>query len=262
MSRAILQALKQRKTAAVKGKNLLKKKRDAMFARFRSIQAEIRQAKLDMSPIVKSASWALTEAQFSAGDISGRVISSIASSCPDQPHSFLKTSTENLAGVMLPKFELISDNEGISSIVSSVAITGGSQRLKSAQKAYNKALVHLVHIASLQSCYLALNDVIRITSKRVNALEYVVIPKLEESIKEVETELEEQEREEFFRLKKVKDKKQRDDALAGQMELLQEELKRTKALADEIDKVEVQVGMKKAESVEEEEEEEEEEVVF
>ncbi|GKT33290.1 hypothetical protein ADUPG1_007250, partial [Aduncisulcus paluster] len=76
----------------------------------------------------------------------------------------------------------------------------------------------------------------------------------------VETELEEQEREEFFRLKKVKDKKQRDDALAGQMELLQEELKRTKALADEIDKVEVQVGMKKAESVEEEEEEEEEEV--
>jgi V-type H+-transporting ATPase subunit D len=52
-----------------------------------------------------------------------------------------------------------------------------------------------------------LDEAIKITSRRVNALEYVVIPRIEDTIAFVLAELDELEREEFFRLKMVQNKK-------------------------------------------------------
>ena len=48
---------------------------------------------------------------------------------------------------------------------------------------------------------------IKVTNRRVNALEFVVIPHIEEIIKFIEGELDEQDREDFYRLKCVQDKK-------------------------------------------------------
>lgn len=57
-----------------------------------------------------------------------------------------------------------------------------------------------------------LDDVIRITNRRVNAIEHVVLPRLENTIKYINSELDEMDREEFFRLKKIQSKKKRDEA--------------------------------------------------
>ena len=65
----------------------------------------------------------------------------------------------------------------------------------------------LVEIASLQTQFVTLDEVIKVTNRRVNALEYVVIPRIEFTIKYIEKELDEQDREDFFRLKIVTDKK-------------------------------------------------------
>jgi len=54
--------------------------------------------------------------------------------------------------------------------------------------------------------------VIKLTNRRVNAIEHVIIPKIENTIAYVISELDEGDREEFFRLKKVQDKKKRDKA--------------------------------------------------
>jgi V-type H+-transporting ATPase subunit D len=68
----------------------------------------------------------------------------------------------------------------------------------------------LVDIASLQTQFVTLDEVIKVTNRRVNALEYVVIPRIEFTINYIEKELDEESREDFFRLKRVTDKKKQD----------------------------------------------------
>ena len=90
---------------------------------------------------------------------------------------------------------------------------GGQQVLK-ARETYAKAVETLVELASLQTAFTILDEVIRLTNRRVNAIEHVVIPKLENTIAYIVSELDEMDREEFFRLKKVQGKKKRDAARA------------------------------------------------
>ena len=52
-----------------------------------------------------------------------------------------------------------------------------------------------------------MDEVIRVTNRRVNAIEHVVIPRLENTVNYIISELDEREREEFYRLKKIQDKK-------------------------------------------------------
>ena len=61
-----------------------------------------------------------------------------------------------------------------------------------------------------QTAFTILDEVIRATNRRVNAIEHVIIPKLDNTIKYINSELDEMDREEFFRLKKVQGKKKRD----------------------------------------------------
>ncbi len=56
-----------------------------------------------------------------------------------------------------------------------------------------------------------LDEVIKVVNRRVNAIEHVIIPRTENTIKYINSELDELDREEFYRLKKVKNNKQRDN---------------------------------------------------
>merc|ERR1712029_178921 len=74
---------------------------------------------------------------------------------------------------------------------------------------YKKAIQLLVELASLQTSFVTLDEVIKVTNRRVNAIEHVIIPKIERTLAYIFSELDELEREEFFRLKKVQDKKKK-----------------------------------------------------
>ena len=96
-----------------------------------------------------------------------------------------------------------------------------------AKEVYAKAIETLVELASLQTAFMILDEVIRATNRRVNAIEHVVIPRLDNTIKYIMSELDEMDREDFFRLKKVQGKKKRvkaDDAATYQ-ESFEEETK-------------------------------------
>ena len=100
-----------------------------------------------------------------------------------------------------------------------------------AKEVYAKAIETLVELASLQTAFMILDEVIRATNRRVNAIEHVIMPRLDNTIKYIMSELDEMDREEFFRfvdfetwkdqkthntikcrLKKVQGKKKRDAA--------------------------------------------------
>lgn len=73
------------------------------------------------------------------------------------------------------------------------------------KKNYGKAIDLLVELASLQHNFQMLDQVIKATNRRVNALQYVIIPRLERTLAYIITELDEYEREEFYRLKKIQE---------------------------------------------------------
>lgn len=75
----------------------------------------------------------------------------------------------------------------------------GGQQIIKAKEVYAKAIETLVELASLQTAFTILDEVIRATNRRVNAIEHVVMPRLDNTIKYIMSELDEMDREEFFR---------------------------------------------------------------
>lgn len=65
-----------------------------------------------------------------------------------------------------------------------------------------------------KTAFVILDEVIKVVNRRVNAIEHVIIPRTENTIKYINSELDEIDREEFYRLKKVKNNKQRDSQAA------------------------------------------------
>lgn len=84
-----------------------------------------------------------------------------------------------------------------------LGITGGGQTLNVTKKHFYEFLKKIVEIATLQTSYLTIDECLKITNRRVNALEYIVVPKIEYVIKYIITELDERSKEEKFKIKKI-----------------------------------------------------------
>ena len=199
----VLTVIKARLVGATKGHQLLKKKSDALSMQFRQILKKIVQTKESMGEIMKTSAFALTEAKYAAGDY----IKHIVFENVDKAVIKVKAKTDNVAGVKLPKFEHVYEGESKNGLT---GLGRGGQQIQLARSAFVRAIELLVELASLQTSFLALDEAIKTTNRRVNALENVVKPKLENTITYIKGELDELEREEFFRLKKVQAYKKRE----------------------------------------------------
>lgn len=199
-TRMALTTMKVRVKGAQQGHSLLKKKADAMTMRFRKIVKMIVDNKQVMGEVMREAIFSLSEANYAAGDFREVVLQSAKT-----PSVQIGHRVDNVAGVRLPVFKY--NNTG-NEAYELAGLGRGGAKVKHCKETYSKALELLVELASLQTSFVTLDEAIKTTKRRVNAIEYVIIPRLENTVKYIISELDEGEREEFFRLKMIQSKKQ------------------------------------------------------
>lgn len=201
----VLAVIKNRLTGAKKGHQLLKKKADALNMRFRQILRRIMETKEKMGESLRESNFTLTEAKYTAGDnIKHTIVDSVK-----EASVRVSARTDNVAGVKVPVFERNDVSGGDAEKSSDLyGLSKGGQKVSSAKQSFQKTMDLMIELASLQCAFVTLDEAIKTTNRRVNALENVVIPKLENTILYIKGELDELEREEFFRLKKIQGKKQ------------------------------------------------------
>ncbi|OIT34637.1 V-type proton ATPase subunit D [Nicotiana tabacum] len=199
----MLGVIKARLVGATRGHALLKKKSDALTVQFRQILKDIVSTKESMGDVMKTSSFALTEAKYAAGENIKHVVLENVQNATIK----VRSRQDNIAGVKLPKFEHFSEGETKNDLT---GLARGGQQVQACRAAYVKSIELLVELASLQTSFLTLDEAIKTTNRRVNALENVVKPRLENTVLYIKGELDELEREDFFRLKKIQGYKKRE----------------------------------------------------
>ncbi|OLY82000.1 V-type proton ATPase subunit D [Smittium mucronatum] len=207
-TRMNLQTTKVRLKGAQTGHSLLKRKSEALSIRFVDIVKKIQEAKLSMGKVIQEASFSLAEVTYVAGDIGFQVRENAKSASYK-----LISKQENVSGVLLPVFEKTVQGGNAFELA---GLSRGGTRVKNSKESYMAALDILVQLASLQTAFLLLDEIIKLTNRRVAAIEYIIIPRIENTIQYITSELDEQDREEFYRLKKVQSKNKESQAIKDQ----------------------------------------------
>jgi len=220
-SRMNLNIYKIKIKSGKKGHELLKKKCDALKAKFRQIMTQLVETKKNMGKDADDAYMSYAKAQYAAGEFQSNVKESIK-----RASLRLDIGGVNIAGVQLPVMAL-REIEDTDSNLSQIGIARGGQQIQKTREKFRELVECLVKIASLQTSFLTLDETIKVTNRRVNALEHVVIPRFIRITNYIESEIDEMSREEFFRLKKVLDNKKK---IAIQEKIEAEERARNRGL--------------------------------
>lgn len=198
-TRMNLQLYKGKLKAAKQGYELLKKKGDALKARFRDIAKKIAATKAHMSTACSSAFFSLTQAEYAAGEIKAKVLEGGMKASVR-----VEGKQDNIAGVKIPVFKQL---DVPAEDAQHVGLAGGGRAIANCREKYRSLLDLMIKLASLQTAFLTIDEALKVTNRRVNALENVTVPNIEDTLKYIEKELDELEREDFTRLKKVQEKK-------------------------------------------------------
>jgi V/A-type H+-transporting ATPase subunit D len=190
--------LRRREKLAEKGHDLLREKRDALIAEFLDVVGEVRGARKEAEEKLQEAFSYLILAQARLGVDEVRQLSLMT---PQEIS--LEFSSRSIMGVNVPILELKSElarnvtDRGYGFVDSSAAVD-------KCARGFEEALEKIIKLAELEEAVRNLAGEVEKTKRRVNALEYVMIPRLKTTRKYIQMRLEEMERENFTRLKKIK----------------------------------------------------------
>jgi V/A-type H+-transporting ATPase subunit D len=196
-TRMELLKLKRKTKLAVKGHSLLKQKRDALIMEFFAILEEAKgirkQATEELSEAFKSV--ILAYATLGTAKVT-------QASVAVEDTSPLETGTRSIMGVKVPTLELGETER--SPIERGYGLVDTSPQLDEAAGKFERALAAVVQLAEVEKTIRRLAEEIESTKRRVNALENIVIPRLTGTVKYIKMRLDEMERENFFKLKRIK----------------------------------------------------------
>ncbi|MBI2175855.1 V-type ATP synthase subunit D [Candidatus Woesearchaeota archaeon] len=196
-TRSELLQLKKKIKLARTGYNLLKKKRDGLILEFFNVLKQAKDTKKDLVASYNAALQKINVARAIDGDLAIKSISMALKSLP-----IVEVATKNIMGVKVPK---ISFSEFKKSIFErGYGITSATSKIDEAAMAYEIVVEKVVATAEIELTLKKLLREIEKTKRKVNALELLTIPRLEGAAKYIRLRLEEMERENFSRLKRMK----------------------------------------------------------
>lgn len=198
-TRMELTRLKKRLTVARRGHKLLKDKRDEMMKKFLELvrsNKELRE-KVEKMLMEAHASFLIARAVLSSEVLEEALM------LPKESVS-LEVSTENIMSVDVPVLNYKTKNDDSGDIFP-YGFISTSGELDGAIATLSEVLPHMLELARKEKAAQLLAQEIEKTRRRVNALEYVMIPQLTETIKYITMKLDETERGNLTRLMKVKD---------------------------------------------------------
>lgn len=201
-TRMELKKLKARLSTAVRGHKLLKDKSDEMVRRFSVLIRQNRKLRLEVE---KEMAACQKEFAFAAGMLSHEALLKALSQPAD--HVDATFGTQNIMSVDVPKIEVKASGEG-GYPYAFAEITGEADY---AVKRTAKLVESLLQLAEVEKAVAMLAIEIERNKRRVNALEYVMIPQIEETIKYITGKLEENDRAATTRLMKVKSMMQQEE---------------------------------------------------
>ena len=198
-TRQELTRLKTRLKTSIRGHKLLKDKRDELMRQFMDVVRENRalRAKVEEGLMHAHASFTVASAVMSSEFMEQALL------YPKQSVE-LDMTFKNVMSVNVPEYQFKTKNDDPGEVYPyGFATTSGE--LDTAVAALSDVFQDMLRLAQIEKTSQLLAEEIEKTRRRVNALEYVKIPQMQESIKYISMKLDENERSNTIRLMKVKD---------------------------------------------------------
>jgi V/A-type H+-transporting ATPase subunit D len=196
-TRMELLGIKKKRKLAEKGHKLLSEKRDALVVQFFNVISDRNTLRTKTDKELSEAFTSLIDAQMIMGQ---QRVDRATGSIPELED--VPMSTVNIMGVHVPKIEHDAIPPRSGKPLYSYIDT--SAKLDQASEEFHSLLMDILRLAEIEGTIERLAIEIEKTKRRVNALEHIFIPRLKATEKYIEMQLQEREREDFFRRKRIK----------------------------------------------------------
>jgi V/A-type H+-transporting ATPase subunit D len=206
-TRKNLMEIEDRIELSERGHDTLEQKRDGLIMEFMDILDQAQDVRSDLNDTYDRAQRAINMARAMEGDVAVR-----GAAAALQDHPEITTQSKNIMGVVVPQIESSSVRKNLDE--RGYGVVGTSARIDEAADAYEELIEQVILAAEVETAMKELLEEIETTKRRVNALEFKLLPDLYDGQEYIEQKLEEQEREEIFRMKKIKAKKEEEEAEA------------------------------------------------
>ena len=198
-TRSVLIELKRKIKTTKSGYKIMKMKRDGLIIEFFNVMEKAKALRGSVASDYEAAMVKIAIARAVEGEIA---VKSAAYALKTEPR--VKVGSKSIMGMMVPKVEADVKKANLES--KGYGVISTSAYIEEASIAFEKLLETLIRAAEIETTMKKLLDEIEKTKRRVNAMEFKVIPELEEAQAFVRFRLEEMDRENTIRLKFLKGK--------------------------------------------------------
>ncbi|WP_227353103.1 V-type ATP synthase subunit D [Haladaptatus salinisoli] len=203
-TRKELMQIEDRIDLSERGHGTLEKKRDGLIMEFMDILDQAQDVRSGLEEDYERAQQTINMARAMEGDVAVR-----GAAAALQEHPEITTESKNIMGVVVPQIESSKVKKSLDE--RGYGVLGTSARIDETADAYEELIESIILAAEVETAMKKMLTEIETTKRRVNALEFKLLPELYEAQDYIEQKLEEQEREEIFRMKKIKAKKEEEE---------------------------------------------------